>query len=161
MICMVYFKCVSCRNYTFKPTALNRTIYFHMVRKYIHIWSVFIWMCTAFQVFGVGSLKWFTRSFRKHYNMLICCSRNISYHHHQCWKQLCCTIFFMKTEMCNNFFSGLFYRWKVQNKNSIYLKYKSLVTFEMSLSHLINVIHPCLINVFSFKNHKNVIVHTC
>jgi len=28
----------------------------------------------------------FTRSFRNHSDMLICCSRNIYY---QCWKQLC------------------------------------------------------------------------
>ncbi len=33
--------------------------------------------------------------FRNHYNMLICCSRNIS-DYYQCWKQLCCTIFLWK-----------------------------------------------------------------
>ncbi len=33
--------------------------------------------------------------FRNHYNMLICCSTNIS-DYYQCWKQLCCTIFLWK-----------------------------------------------------------------
>ncbi len=33
--------------------------------------------------------------FRNHYNMLICCSRNIS-DYYQCWKQLCCPIFLWK-----------------------------------------------------------------
>ncbi len=37
----------------------------------------------------VISVTW---SFRNHYNILICCLRNISYYY-QCWKQLCCLIF--------------------------------------------------------------------
>ncbi len=34
--------------------------------------------------------------FRNHYNMLICCLRNIYYYYYQCWKQLCCWIFLWK-----------------------------------------------------------------
>ncbi len=44
------------------------------------------WILTAItQVFSV------TWSFRNHSNLLIWCSRNISYY--QCWKHLCCLIF--------------------------------------------------------------------
>jgi len=42
---------------------------------------------------AVFSVTW---SFRNHSNMMICCSRNISYYY-QCWKELCCLIFFVKT----------------------------------------------------------------
>jgi len=43
-------------------------------------------------ILPVFSVTW---SFRNHCNMLICCSRNISYYY-QCWKQLCCLIFLWK-----------------------------------------------------------------
>ncbi len=59
-----------------------------------------------------------------YYNMLICCSRNISYYY-QCLKQLCYLLFFV--ESMSNFFLGFFGEYKVL-KNNIFLKCKSFVT---------------------------------
>jgi len=66
-----------------------------------------------------ASVTW---SFRNHSNILIWCSRNISYYY-QGWKQLCCLIL---VKNAVNFFRIL---WQIVfKKNSIYLKLKSFIT---------------------------------
>ncbi len=60
-------------------TILTLTFFF----KNIFLW----WLSWIFNIITtVVSVTW---SLRNHSNMLICCSRNISYYY-QCWKQLCC-----------------------------------------------------------------------
>ncbi len=54
-------------------------------------WIECRWMFSI--ITPVFSVTW---SFRNHSNMLICCSIYISYNY-QCWKQLCCFIFFVET----------------------------------------------------------------
>ncbi len=61
----------------------------------------------------VFSVTW---SFRNHSNMLICCSRNIS-DYYQCWKQLCCFIFWWKPK-CILFFRIL---WWIESSKEQHL----------------------------------------
>ncbi len=68
----------------------------------------------------------------------ICLITNIYYS--QCWKQLCCLIFYLS--FGDKFFPGFFDEWKVQ-KNSIYLKYKDIInvftaTFDQFNASLLN-----------------------
>ncbi len=81
-----------------------------------------LWSKLNFQHhYTVFSVTW---SFSNNYNILICCSRNISYYYHQCWKQMCCLICF-----CWN---STAFIW-----NKKYLKYKfnsSLVNKSIFLS---------------------------
>ncbi len=55
-----------------------------------------IYSCDQSWIFSimtpVFSVTW---SFRNHYNMMICCSKN-TYYYYQCWKQLYCLIFLWK-----------------------------------------------------------------
>ncbi len=76
-------------------------------------WNVFLgWQSLYFSY----SVTW---SFSNHYNVLIWCSRNISYYY-QCWKELLCLIFLWKLYI---FLPGYFILYNIQ-KNSIYLKHK-------------------------------------
>jgi len=62
------------------------------------MWSVWIFSIIT-PVFSV------TRSFRNHYNMLICCSKNISYY--KCWKQLLYILMNRKFKI-----NRIYLRWK-------------------------------------------------
>ncbi len=101
----------------------------------------------------VFSVTWF---FRKKSNMLIYCSRNISYYY-QCWKQLCCIIllwkfwyFFFLSEFLNEY--------KVQKK-SIYV---NMFCNMCLLSFVINWMHPGWIKVliYYWKNEPTHILWT-
>ncbi len=80
---------------------------------YVNICYNVIYFCDQSCIFSiitpVFSVTW---CFRNHYNMLICCSRNIS-DYYQCWKQLCCTIFLWKL-WCILFFR--IHRWIESSK---------------------------------------------
>ncbi len=53
--------------------------------KTVKLWNIMIIQKSCFLNF--------TLSFGNHFNILICCSRNIPYYY-QCWKQLCSFFFF-------------------------------------------------------------------
>ncbi len=67
-------------SHSFHP-CLYSSVHQNVIKKVIWISSI---------ITPVFSVTWF---FRNHSNILICCSRNISYYY-QCWKQLCCCCFF-------------------------------------------------------------------
>ncbi len=56
-----------------------------------------------------------TGSFRNHSNMLVCCSRNISYFNHfKCWKQLCCLIFVWKLIFQDSLMKINLWKYKIE-----------------------------------------------
>ncbi len=78
----VFFKCK------------NSTIVKYYNLKYsIWMFSGMIYWCKSWIFIIITPVFSVTWSFRNHFNMMIWCSRNISY---QCWKRLCCLIFLWK-----------------------------------------------------------------
>ncbi len=109
---------------------------FIFLQKYIQKW-----------ITPVFSVTWF---YKNHSNMLICCSRNISYYY-QCWKQLCCLIVGTDT-----------FWWVERFKRTAYI-YKSFVTLT-----LISWMHPCWVKVISvtlylmhYKSSFNALIMLC
>ncbi len=94
------------------------------------------WICSI--ITPVFSVTWSSEIIS---NILICFSRNISYYY-QCWKQLCCLIFFFWKL---TFISEFCDEQKVDEKNNIYLKYivkniVFMVTFDQFNAFLQNKI---------------------
>jgi len=72
----------------------NRQLYLHCIWKNCLMLTkaTFIWFIKQ-SFWNVVYCFSDTGSFRNHYNMLVCCSRNISYYCYQCWRQLLIPVF--------------------------------------------------------------------
>ncbi len=97
-----------------------------------------------------------TPVFRNHFNMLRCCSINIS-DYYQCWKQLCCTIFLWKL------WSILFFMNTKIKRTAIIWIINILHHFKCLYCHFLLILCRCSIKVLFlnlFQTFECIMVST-